>query len=97
MDGGALLGERLPLAHLGGELALPLLQRLQPLLELPSSALLLGEGDDRAEVGLCYALELRREAGLPTAQLLAPGLEFLRQPVPSMRSLQRPGDLLGMR
>src|SRR5262249_12423646 len=64
--------------------------------KLLSSALVLGEGDDRTEVRLRQALEVRLQTRPPALQLLAPRVQRLRHPVTSVGRCQRPSDVLGM-
>ncbi len=85
----ALIDLRLQLPLLGG-------QRLVPLLQIAAPPPVLGERDDLPEVGFRQPIQLPPEAGSTLAEVLLAGLKLLRQPVASVRPLQRVGDALRM-
>jgi hypothetical protein len=83
-------------ATLGLVFQLPRLLRqgLAPLFQRATSAFVFGQRNDVDQVRLGQALELVFQTELALAELLASGLQFLRQPVPAMGPLQRVHDLL---
>src|ERR671912_1806778 len=54
------------------------------------------QADNFAQIRLGQSLDLLLHTDLPTLQRVAPGLEILRQPMPTMRPLQRIADGLWM-
>ncbi len=86
---GMLVDLSIKLLGLGG-------QGLDFLIQLLSSALVLGQGDHGGQIGLGQPLDLTLEVDLAPVQLFPAGLQLLGQPMSPTGALQRVGDALGM-
>jgi len=73
---------------LGTELAFLLRQRMVALFEFPAPSVVFGQWDDAVQVGIRQTVQLVDQTGATFAQVLATGLQFLRQPMAPMGSLQ---------
>jgi hypothetical protein len=80
---------------LGVQLLRLCVQGLQAVLHALAPPLVLRQGDDAEQVGLGEPLELLVEPALGFVQLLAPGLQLLRQPSPALGAGKGLGNLLG--
>src|SRR4051812_32277544 len=89
---GRPAGELGPPVHLRLQLIGLPAQRLEPLLQRLSAALVLGQRDGGEQVRLGQAFQLPLEGEPAPARLLAPGLQLLRQPAAAVRARQRLGD-----
>ena len=83
------------LTGLGVQLLRLCVQGLQAVLHALAPALVLRQRNDPEQVGLCQPLNLLVEPALGFVQLLAPGLQLLRQPAPALSAGQGLCDLLG--
>ena len=67
-------------------------QRLQLLGQFLASALVFIQRNDRMQVGISQTVDLVLQAQVAFAQVLTPGLEFLRQPVPALGAAEFVAD-----
>jgi hypothetical protein len=79
---------------LGVQLLRLCVQGLQAVFHALAAALILRQGNDPEQVGLGEPLELLVEPALGLVQLLAPGLQLLRQPAPALGAGEGLSDLL---
>jgi hypothetical protein len=82
--------------HTRFELLGLVIQPLLFLLQVLAASLILRHGNDLVQIRLRQALQLMLEADACLAQILAARLEFLRQPMPTLRALQGLFDRFGV-
>jgi hypothetical protein len=71
-----------------------IVQRLPFLLKILTPALILSKHDDSTEVSFRQSVDLLDEASMRLPDVLAPRLEFLRQPLTPMRACECLGNAL---
>jgi len=81
---------------LGTELIFLLRQCTVALLQFPTPPLIFGHRDDAVQVRIRQTIQLLAQTGAAFAQVLAAGLQFLRQPMPPVGALQGPGKFVGV-
>jgi hypothetical protein len=90
--GNSQAGELIPTIHLMCQLLFQILHALKPVLQIHSSALIFGEGDDLVQVGFCESIQLGLQGILSMTQIITTCLQFLRQPATVLCSLQGSGN-----
>jgi hypothetical protein len=90
--GNSQARELIPTIHLMCQLLFQILHALEPVLQIRSSALIFGEGDDLVQVGFCESIQLGLQGILSMTQIITTCLQFLRQPATVLCSLQGSGN-----